>query len=472
MAGLVVGSVRRLYETPKPVQKLLPAQQRGNWRRGLATLLVLLSIAVYTLLSGVGPAAIRAGIMGDLLVIAPRIGRVYNIYTALALSALLMSALNPFVLWDTGFLLSFIGTLGIVLLTPFFQRSLHVLERLPLGTQLAEILAVTLAAQTATLPLFAVTFHEVSFIAPLTNILTVPLLGIVLSLGVFLCVAGLLFLPLATLLGYVARPFLLYMHTIVTWCFNMPGSYMSIGAIDTSLAWVYYAFLAVAIYFIQQRQSIATHVTIPGHKPLLRWSQRTRLLAQATIALLIVMATCTTAFATQPDGRLTITFLDVGPAQQQPQGEAILIHTPDSKTILIDGGLDATSLSQALDSRLPSWQRTLDTVVLTSPRAEHLGGLQDVVTRFQIAEVIDAGMLHPSTAYALWRRTISERGLHYVPVTQSTTITVGTQVALQILWPGLHLHKGASEIRDNGLVVRLVTARMSMQKETDEKRML
>ncbi len=100
--------------------------------------------------------------------------------------------------------------------------------------------------------------------------------------------------------------------------------------------------------------------------------------------------------------------------------------------------------------------------MLTSPRAEHLGGLQDVVTRFQIAEVIDAGMLHPSTAYALWRRTISERGLHYVPVTQSTTITVGTQVALQILWPGLHLHKGASEIRDNGLVVRLVTAHMSM----------
>lgn len=161
--------------------------------------------------------------MGALLVIAPRIGRIYNVYTALALAALLMSAFDPFVLWDVGFLLSFIGTLGIVLFTPFFQFYLRFLERLPLGTHLAEILAVTLAAQTATLPLFAINFHEVSFIALLTNILTVPLLGLLLILGVLISVTGLFFLPLATLIGYVVWPFLIYMNTVVTWCFNIPG---------------------------------------------------------------------------------------------------------------------------------------------------------------------------------------------------------------------------------------------------------
>ena len=178
MAGLITNSTKRLYKNKRPMQKLLPAQQRGGWRQGLATFLVLVSILAYTMLSGAGPAALRAGIMGALLVIAPRIGRVYNVYTALALAALLMSALDPFVLWDTGFLLSFVGTLGIVLFTPFFQYYLRFLARLPLGTYLSEILAVTLAAQTATLPLFAINFNEVSFIAPITNILTVPLLGL------------------------------------------------------------------------------------------------------------------------------------------------------------------------------------------------------------------------------------------------------------------------------------------------------
>ncbi len=84
------------------------------------------------------------------------------------------------------------------------------------------------------------------------------------------------------------------------------------------------------------------------------------------------------------------------------------------------------------------------------------------MTRYQIGEVIDAGMLHPSTAYALWRRTISERTLHYVSAVQGMTITVGTQVALQILWPTTQLHKGSDEVRDNSLVIRLVSPGMRM----------
>lgn len=456
MAGLIISLTKRLYEKQSSSRKLLPAQRRGNWRQRLATVLVVFSIVAYTLLSGAGPAAIRAGIMGVLLVIAPHIGRIYNIYTALALAALVMTALDPFILWDAGFLLSFIGTLGIVLLTPFFQRRLSILKHLPFGTHLTEIFAVTLAAQTATLPLFAVDFHEVSIIASLTNILTVPLLGLILTLGILICIAGLLYMPLATLIGWVAWPFLYYMQTVISWCFAVPLAYINVGTTDSGLAWGYYALLAVAIYFIQQQQSCSTK-QILTHKPLFQWSPKTKMLAQISVALLIVMATGTTALATQPDGRLTITFLDVGPAAQPPQGEAILIRTPDSKTILIDGGLDATSLSQTLDSLLPSWQRTLDMVVLTSPRTEHIGGLQDVVTRYQIGEAIDAGMLHPSSAYALWRSTLRERAIPYLAATQGATITIGRYVALQILWPSAQLHKGTNEIRDNGLVVRLVT---------------
>ena len=457
VAGLIMSSTKRLYETQKPLQKLLPAQRRGNWRRALATTLVVLSIVAYTLLSGLSPAAIRAGIMGILLVVAPRIGRVYNIYTALALVALLMTIFDPFILWDTSFLLSFTGTLGIVGFTPLFQRCFYMLESLPFGTQITEIFAVTLAAQTATLPLLAVDFHEVSLIAPITNILTVPLLGLLLILGILICIAGLLYMPLAMILGWIAWPFLFYMRTVVSWCFVVPFSYLNVGNVNSVIAWIYYGLLSQATYILQRRKSWLAVGTGHSHIQFLRWSPRTKVIAQVCIALLIIMATGTTTLTTQPDGRLTITFLDVGPANQPSQGEAILIRTPDAKTILIDGGLDATSLSQELDSRLPSWQRTLDAVILTSPRAEHLGGLQDIVTRYQIGEIIDAGMLHPSTAYALWRRTISERTLDYIPVTQGTVIRVGTQVALQILWPSTHLHKGIDEVRDNSLVLRLVT---------------
>src|SRR6266571_1700532 len=117
LAGLVASSTRIFYKG-REAHLLLPAQKLRDWRLWLTTGFVVVSIAAYTVLSGAGPAAIRAGIMGILIVIPPRLGRVYNVYTALASAALVMSCINPFVLWDVGFQLSFVGTLGIVLLTP------------------------------------------------------------------------------------------------------------------------------------------------------------------------------------------------------------------------------------------------------------------------------------------------------------------------------------------------------------------
>ncbi len=142
--------------------------------------------------------------MGVILALAPRINKIYNVYTALAFAALFMSMHNPFILWDVSFQLSFLGTLGIVMLTPMFQRLFSPLERVPFSHTIVEISAVTLAAQIATLPIIALTFNQISFIAPITNMLTVPLLGILLTVGLLLCGLGLLYAPLGIFCGWVA----------------------------------------------------------------------------------------------------------------------------------------------------------------------------------------------------------------------------------------------------------------------------
>lgn len=463
LAGLVTAGTKWLYEVKNgPKTKMLPAQKRrGEGRRWMATALVLGSIVTYTLLNGAGPAALRAGIMGVLLVVAPRFGRTYNIYTALALTALLMSLFDPFVLWDAGFQLSFLGTVGIVLLTPFFQRWLHFLERLPLGHVLAEISAVTLAAQTATLPIFALTFSQISFIAPIANVLTFPLLATLIFLGILVCSTGLLFAPIGILCGWIVWPLLWYISTIISWCAMLPGAYISVGAINSGLAWGYYGLLTLVVSTILYKwPKQKTPTNVQTLFPFL--SQRTWRIVQCCAALLVLLATGATALAAQPDGRLTVTFFNVGPMGQLSQGEAIFISTPDGKTALIDGGLDATSLGQALDARLPFWQRSLDVVLLTTPKSDHLTGLQDIVTRYQVGEVLDGGMLHPSAGYALFRRTITERNLHYTQVRQGATIPLGSQVSLQVFWPPLALHKSSTETQDNALIVQLVAPGLSV----------
>ncbi len=458
LAGLVANSTKWLYNDKLEQGKFLPAQKRGGWRRWLSTALIMMSIAAYTILNGAGAAAIRAGIMGELLVIAPRIGRRYNVYTALAFTAFLMSLINSFIFWDASFQLSFLGTLGIVLFTPYFQHLLRPIEHVPVGHIISENIAVTLAAQMATWPLLALYFHVFSRIALVTNVLTVPLLGILILLGVLISGIGLLFMPLAHIIGWVAWLLLNYVAWIVHQTASLPYAFININD-DPWYFYVYYPFIIIPLIFALRKWPIATlaeeHDTkqkqIPGLSQS-RWK-----LIQVGLALLVIIATGLIKQFSPADPNLTVTFLHVT-SKGQSAGEAILLRTPDGKTLLVDGGMDAASLDQELDSHLPIWQRSLDVVVLTTPRQDHITGLLDIVQRYAIGEVIDGGVLHPTTTYARWRRTISERNnIHYLQVSQNTNISIGRFVSLQVLWPASPLHKGSNEARDNGLILRIMT---------------
>lgn len=78
---------------------------------------------------------------------------------------------------------------------------------------------------------------------------------------------------------------------------------------------------------------------------------------------------------------LTVTFLDVG------QGDAILIETPDGVQALIDGGPDGTVLRE-LARALPWGDRTLDLLVGTHPDKDHIGGLVDVLARYEVTQIL------------------------------------------------------------------------------------
>jgi competence protein ComEC len=252
LAGLVAGSTGWMYKRRvKQVKPLLPAQKReGYWRRWLATSLVILSIIAYSILSGAGPAAQRACIMGIILVVAPRFGRVYNVYTAMALAVLIMCIVDPSVLWNAGFQLSTLGTLGIIVLTPLFQRLFRPIDRLPFAYLITEAVAITLAAQIATLPIIAFTFNQVSLIAVLANELTVPLLSILIMLGLALCTTGAIFLPLGILCGWIIWPLLQYTIFVIKWCASIPWAFLPVSNLDIRLAWGYYGVLTLVLCII------------------------------------------------------------------------------------------------------------------------------------------------------------------------------------------------------------------------------
>jgi competence protein ComEC len=415
---------------------------------------LLAGILAYVLLSGAGPAAWRAGIMGALLVLAPRFGRAYNLYTALAFAALLMSLWSPYVLWDVGFQLSLLGTLGIALSPPLLAAPLErLLSRLPGGRLSAELLAVTLAAQLATLPIQVINFGQFSLIAPFTNLLVAPLLGALLALGLLVGVPGLILPPVGAVIGWICWPLLWLVYQIIARSATLPFASVTMGSLDLWLAWVYELGLGLLV---------ARLLTLPRRsraldQPFLTRAQRRqrqRVQARWRLAgvLFLIAAAGVTTFATLPDHRLHLAWLDVGPG-----GQAMLIQTPAGHTVLLDGGDNPAALEEALGQQLPFWLHTIDFALLTNPRQGHLLGMLDALGHYHVNQAGDAGMLHPSATYASWRATLEQRGIPYHQLRQGATIQIEPGVALQVLSPGPVLSKDQQNEDTNALILRLIS---------------
>jgi competence protein ComEC len=227
----------------------------GRWPRVIGS---LLAVGAYAAVGGGGPAALRAAIMGALLVLASALGRAYNVYIALALAVLGMSVVEPLVIYDAGFQLTVLATFGLPLLVPPIQRALAAPFRaLPGVVVIAELLAVTVAAQLATLPVLAVTFHQVSLIAPIANLLTVPLLAPLLIVGAALAVLGLtaglgqpILLGATLAFGWIAWPLLWYVDRAIEACASLPFAALTVSDVPAVAIFAYYSALALAVWGI------------------------------------------------------------------------------------------------------------------------------------------------------------------------------------------------------------------------------
>ena len=153
---------------------------------------ITIGIIFFVFLTGATASVVRAGIMGILILLAKQMGRMSRALGAIIFTAFLMLLVNPKILiFDAGFQLSFLATLGIVYIDPILQK-LTVSWPEILGLKQAFI--TTLAAIAATAPLLAWQFGSLSIVAPLANILILPVVPPVMALGFLAGVIG-LFLP-------------------------------------------------------------------------------------------------------------------------------------------------------------------------------------------------------------------------------------------------------------------------------------
>lgn len=128
-----------------------------------------------------------------------------------------------------------------------------------------------------------------------------------------------------------------------------------------------------------------------------------------------------------PDEKLHIVFCDVG------QGDAELIVKGEVQ-ILIDGGLSGSKVLDCLARNMPFWDRRLELVVNTHPDKDHVGGLDDVLERYQVSKLLAHDVEASGKDYKRMMELAGERGVEVVSPIGTKLLKV-SGIELEILWP-------------------------------------
>lgn len=350
---------------------------------------LILILITYASITGFRPSVLRATIMFILLIGGKLINRSRNLNISLFFAGFLILLLNPLILYDAGFLLSFIVTFFIINLSPILQRLFS-----KIVVWIKNPLAVSTAAWVGIFPLSAYFFSKVSIISIISNIFIIPLTGIAVILGFITFFIGFVSISLAGLFANL-NYLVLNLITLIAKSFSsLPFAFIYVAQPSVMLIILYY----LTVFFI---------IEIFYKKTLSPKIKKKAILIVLSVTLLIIVVQ-----VFYPADNLKVNFINVG------EGDCILIEAPNKINILIDGGgTPQSDFDVGNKIVIPYLRRKgineIDLLILTHPHLDHLEGLLPILKEFKVDMVLDSGLLCDSSEYKEFISLILEKGISY-----------------------------------------------------------
>jgi len=209
---------------------------------------IIIFIILFTLFVGASAAVVRASIMGIIAVLALWFGRQSQIINALLISAFIMTLWKPqTLLYDVGFQLSFLATLGLIITG---NRILEFFSFIPEAFGLRESFAMTFSAQVFALPVILFNFKRLSIISPIANVAIVAFIPIAMLFGFISVILSFISFSLGFLVSFPAWLVLKISVVITHFLANIPFASVEIEWFSIWHLFFYYMLFVVFSYFI------------------------------------------------------------------------------------------------------------------------------------------------------------------------------------------------------------------------------
>ncbi len=406
--------------------------------RRQASLVALVVIGAYAVLTGGSPPVVRAAVMGGMYVMAGLLGRPASAGPAVAAAAAGMTGAEPAVIHDVSFQLSFAAVAGMAwLATPLERYLWAVWSRawppwLAVRALVVEPAAVTAAAIIATAPIVAWHFDRFSLVALPANLVALPLVPLTLASSLLAALIGLTGLDSAPVVLVAWAP-LRAMTFVVELFARVPAAAVGVPGFGF---WHMVAVLAAAVAAAWRLSSSIPTTAVDERVGLgallsqvvVRWLRPSPTPWMSAGMALGALAWGAASFVPGDGPRLRITVLDVG------QGDAILVETPSGTQALIDGGPDGTVLRE-LGRVMGPFDRDLDLLILTHPQSDHQIGLIEVLERYQVRFVVLGPARRAGAVETAWRDALRREGAEVMTLTAPASVDLGDGVSLDLLWP-------------------------------------
>lgn len=395
------------------------------------------------LISGASSSVIRASIMTILMILADILYFKSDTISNIAFSAIIILLINPLTIFDIGFILSFGGTLGIVLLSKDFEKLFSKFGKL------AETLGVTCSAQMVLMPIMMYYFNTISILSIITNLIVAPLSGTITIMGFITFIASKIFFPLGKLLA--TSLYMLSYFTIFVSEFFSKISFSTINVITPNFLeiLIYYFILFCLVKkeylsylgyivpgFCKYKKEKGYKYILPRQNYYRRWL--------CIVALMFIILEL--IYYNFPKNYIDINFVDVG------QGDAIYIKTSHNKNILIDGGGSETYdvgenvlKPYLLDKRVTK----LDIVFSTHSDADHINGIITVLEDFSVDMVVIA---KNALGYEKLYEIANRKKVEIIEVLKNNIIEIDG-VLFKVLSPDLRMD--SDDINEYSLVLKM-----------------
>lgn len=381
----------------------------------LGQLIQIIAIIFFMNLTGNTASVVRAGIMSILLIGSSICKRQNDSLNNIAISAIIQIINNPYIIFDSGFMLSYSGVLGIILFYKKISEHIHF-----------KSIALTISANIFIIPIMIYNFHTISGSFIISNICVSWLLGIIIILEfISLCI------PIK-LLYMILDLLIMMLRKIAEICANIPFAQMYVPR--------YAIFFVIVIYILifcrklKCRKYVYSFLTIG-------------------VSILLIVN-----FTDVYQDRMRINFIDVG------QGDSCLIRYKGTNIMIDSGG----SLSKNKDGKsydigenvlnnylLNRGITRLDYIMASHFDEDHSQGFVFLLKNMKVKNVIISEQYKTSSIYEQFKQICKKQNIQIIYVKSGDEIRI-KDLAFKILHPKSKENQISENPLNNNAIVCMV----------------